>query len=772
MDTDPPVFEARADGSVGKPLNRVDGRLKVTGAARYTAEYKLPGLAYAVLKTSDVAKGQVLGIDAAAALRAPGVLAVYTHENLPRLAQLPSAPDRKQDWVPSMRFMPLLTGEIHYAGQPVAVVVADTLERAQHAAAGLQVRYQAAAPVASLDDPRGHVYQPEAVMNGWIPAHAERGTPAVALAAAAVRLTATYAHAVNHHNPLEPSATTAAWDPDGRLTLYETTQGVTMAQAALADMLGLPRDHVRVVTKFLGGGFGCKGLSWPHTVLTALTARAVGRPVKLVLTRPQMFTSVGHREEQRQTLSLGATAEGRLTSIVHEKTSLTSPFDDWAEANGHILSRLYACPHFETRYRLVRANTMTPTFTRAPGEMPGAFAIECSLDDLAHRLGLDPLEIRLRNYAETDPSNGQPWSSKGLRQCYARGAELFGWSQRHPTPGATRRGRLLVGMGMASAMYPVASRQGSARARLYADGHAVVESGATDMGVGTYTIMTQVAADALGLSPANIRFELGDTRLPTAPNSAGSATAGTVASAVHVAGMEVRAKLLRLAVADRQSPLFGAQPEAIAVADGRLFLSTDPSRADTHAAVLARAHLTDLEASGSAQYGSGYTPPAQLADGRPLPAIKHSMYSFGAHFCEVLVDPDLGTVRVSRWVGVHAAGRILNAKTARSQIIGGAVFGIGNALMEATHTDPYRARYTNADLAGYHIPVHADIPDMTVEFLDEHDPYINVMGAKGLGEVATVGVSAAVANAVFHATGKRVRELPITPDKILGTKAV
>ena len=419
---------------------------------------------------------------------------------------------------------------------------------------------------------------------------------------------------------------------------------------------------------------------------------------------------------------------------------------------------------------------MTSTFTRAPGEAPGSFAIECMMDDLAYQLGIDPLEIRLRNYAEKDPTNGQPWSSKSLRQCYARGAELFGWSKRNPKAGATRNGRLLVGMGMATASYPVHNSQGTARVRLYADGHAVVQSGATDLGTGTYTVMTQVAADSLGLAPDKIRFELGDTRLPTAPNSGGSVAAGTVSSSVYMAAQDVWERLTKVAVKDSKSPLFNAKPEDVAVEKGRLQLKKDASKGENFMALMKRAGLDDIEGSGQGKYGAGYETGRSANPAGPgnntEAAAQHSMHSFGAHFCEVHVDPDLGTVRVTRWVSVHAAGRILNAKTARSQIIGGSIFGIGAALMEATLRDPRYARYTNADFGDYHIPVSADIPDMTVEFIDEHDPYINAMGVKGIGEISMVGVSAAVANAVFHATGKRVRDLPITPDKILGTKAV
>ena len=776
METEPSFFETSPNpGVVGKPLDRVDGRDKVTGKARYSAEFPLPGLTYGVLKTSDIAKGRIQNIDTSAAAREPGVLAIYTHLNLPKLAKTPNDPEGKKAIGAPMGFLPMTSDVIHYAGQPVALVVADTFERATHAARLVRVTYTAEQPIAAYTDSKAQIFDPEKVQDGQTNGHTRRGTPKEALAASAVKMTAVYTHPVNHHNPMEPGATTAIWEAPDRLTVYESTQGVTRTQKSLSQMLGLPQDQVRVITKYLGGGFGCKGSCWPHTVLTAQAAKALGRPVKLVLTRQQQFTSMGHREDQTQTLTLGATKEGKLTALIHEKTSTTSPWDNYAEPNSKIINILYECPNFESSYQLARGNVMTSTFTRAPGEAPGSFAIECSMDDLAYQLGIDPLEIRLLNYAEKDPSNGKPWSSKSLKQCYARGAELFGWSKRNPKAGMTRDGRYLIGWGMATASYPVHNSQGTARVRLYADGHAVVQSGATDLGTGTYTVMTQVAADSLGLPPEKIRFELGDTKLPTAPNSGGSVAAGTVSSSIYMAAQDVWQKLTKLAIQDKKSPLYRAKAEDVMVEKGRLQLKKDTAKGETFAALMKRAELTDIEGSGSGKYGSGYESGQAAANAGPTKkdeAGEHSMHSFGAHFCEVRVDPELGTVRVTRWVSVHAAGRILNAKTARSQIIGGSVFGIGSVLMEATHRDQHFARYVNADLADYHIPVNADIPDMTVEFVDEHDPYINAMGVKGIGEISMVGVAAAVANAVFHATGKRVRDLPITPEKILGTKAV
>jgi len=776
MENEPAFFETSPKPNVvGKPLDRVDGRDKVMGRAKYSAEYALPGLTYGVLKTSDIAKGRIQRIDTSAALKEPGVLAVYTHENLPKLAKTPNDAEGKKAIGAPMGFLPMTSDVIYYAGQPVALVVADTFERATHAARLVRVTYAAEQPIAAYTDPKAKLFNPEKIQDGQADGFTRRGDARAAMASAPVKLTAVYTHAINHHNPMEPGATTAIWEAPDRLTVYESTQGVTRTQKSLFTMLGLQQDQVRVITKYLGGGFGCKGSCWPHTVLTVQAAKALGRPVKLVLTRQQQFTSMGHREDQTQTLSAGATQDGKLLALIHEKTSTTSPWDNYAESNSKIINMLYECPTFEAHYELGRANVMTSTFTRAPGEAPGSFAIECLMDDLAYQLGIDPIEIRLRNHADKDPSTGHAWSSKSLKQCYARGAELFGWSKRNPKAGVMRAGRQLVGWGMATASYPVHNSQGTARVRLYADGHAVVQAGATDLGTGTYTVMTQVAADSLGLPPEKIRFELGDTKLPTAPNSGGSVAAGTVSSSVYMAAQDVWLKLTKMAIQDPKSPLFRAKAEDVETEKGRLQLKKDKAKGEDFAVLMKRAELVDIEGSGTGKYGAGYEAGQTVATADPAhkdEASQHSMHSFGAHFCEVHVDPDLGTVRVKRWVSVHAAGRILNAKTARSQIIGGSVFGIGAALMEATARDPHYARYTNADLADYHIPVNADIPEMTVEFIDEHDPFINAMGVKGIGEISMVGVSAAVANAVFHATGKRVRDLPITPDKILGTKAV
>jgi xanthine dehydrogenase YagR molybdenum-binding subunit len=740
--------------AIGQSADRVDGRVKVTGAARYSAELPVSGLSYAVLVGADVARGRIITIDSSEAERAEGVLAVLTHSNLPKVAAQPRLmPSLFGGPAPGQTFSPMQDEIVHYAGQPVAVVVADSLERAQHAAILVHIGYEATPSMTTLEQGRQQAYEPERIFAGFLPGRVARGDVAAGLADAAVQLDVTYHFAANHHNPIEPSATTAVWDGD-RLTLYDATQGITATQLTVATLLGLAPSKVRVITRFVGGGFGCKAMIWHHQALAALAARHVGRPVKLALTREQMFSSCGLREEQEQRIVLGATKDGRLTALRHHKLSLTSPFDDWAEPSLGVAGQTYACPNYEGVYRLIRGNTMTPTFTRGPGEASGMFALECTMDELAYRLGLDPLELRLRNHADTDPETGHPWSSKGLKECYQRGAERFGWQQRKPAPRSQRDGSWLIGSGMATAGYPVYQplQAQRARARLYADGSAVVQTGTQEFGTGVMTVMTQVAADGLGIPLERVRFECGDTDLPNTAAAVGSAGAGMISSAVHAAATALRDQLIAQAVADDKSPLHGADPGSVVVRDGRLVLRDRPDAGETYSELLQRHLMADAEALGS------WTPPGRAPYGQ---------MAFGAQFAEVAVDLDLGVVRVRRMVGVFAPGRVLNPKTARGQAIGAMLWGLGQALLEGTHMDTRLGRWANASLGDYLIPVHADAPDVEVEFVEVRDEVINPLGVKGIGELGMVGAAAAIANAVFHATGRRVRELPIRIEHLL-----
>ncbi|WP_267242114.1 xanthine dehydrogenase family protein molybdopterin-binding subunit [Streptomyces sp. PR69] len=742
-----------ADGPMGRPLNRVDGPAKVTGAARYAADAPLPGLTHAVVVGARVPHGRLTRIDTEEADRAAGVLAVLTQESLGKIAgQPPLLPSLAGAAAPGETFFPMQSDRVHYAGQPVALVVADTYERALHAARLVHVEYAEEPSVTVIDQAREKAYEPRSIFAGFVPGRSSRGDVEAGLAQAAVTVDNTFTFAANHHNPIEPSAATAFWEGD-RLTLYDTTQGVTAVQHTVAALLGLPHSRIRVISHYTGGSFGAKAMVWHHPALAALASRAVGRPVRLALTREQMFTGCGHREEQEHRLTLGADEQGRLIALRHGKLSLTSPFDEWAEPSLSLTGRLYACPHYEGVYRLIRANTMTPTFMRCPGEATGLFALETSMDELAERLGLDPIELRLRNFAETDPESGHPWSSNGLKECYRRGAERIGWERR--AAGPERDGDWLIGLGMASAAYPVygPNNPQRARARVYADGTAVIQGAVTDIGTGVLTAMTQVAAEALGLPVEQCRFEGGDTDLPHMAAAVGSSGAGMVSAAVHAACTTLRGQLIARAVADPQSPLHGADRGQVILRDGRMVRRDAPDQGETYAELLTRNFLPDAEATG--------------AWGPPPHDAPWAMLTFGAQFAEVAVDPELGLIRVRRMAGAFAPGRVLNARTARSQLMGGMIWGLGQALLEATHMEPATGRWANASLGEYLVPVNADAPEVDVDLIEVEDAIVNPLGVKGVGEVGQSGAAAAVANAVCHATGRRFRALPITIEDVI-----
>ena len=585
-----------------------------------------------------------------------------------------------------------------------------------------------------------------------MPGRSARGDVEAGLAEAEVRVDSEFHFAANHHNALEPSGTTAVWAGD-RLTLYDSTMGIRASQLTVAHLLGIPLSNVRVIAHFVGGGFGSKAMIWPHVTLAAMAARHVRRPVRLALTRQQMFTSAGHREEQEQRLTIGAMRDGTLKAMRHEKLSISSPFDDWAEPATGVSSQMYACPNFLGVHRLVRGNTMTPTFTRGPGETLGSFVLETTLDELAYQLRIDPVAFRLRNHSAVD-GQGHAWSSDGLADCLRRGAELFGW-QRNPAPRSRLDGHWLIGSGMAAAGYPVPLFMPVqfARARIYQDGSAAVATGTQEIGTGVTTAMTQVAADALGLPFEAVRFEIGDTDLPNTSAAVGSAGAGMVASAIHAACIALRSQLVELAVADRLSPVFGAQSATVETRDGGLAGRNQPESFEAYGELLRRNRRVDLEANGS------WTPP-------PLDT-PHGLLTFGAQFVEVAVDPDLGLVRVRRMLGVFAPGRVLNPKLARSQLMGGMLWGLGQALLEGNHMDARLGRWGATSLGDYLVAVNADAPDVAIEFVDVADDIVNPLGVKGVGEIGQVGVAAAIANAVFQATGRRIRELPMTPELVM-----
>jgi len=728
----------------------VDGRLKVTGGAKYAAEFALPNVAYAVIVTSTIAKGRVERIDTAAAERAPGVLAVLTPQNAPRLPQQQT--QQGGNAPPAMRVPTILQNDVvHYNGQPVGLVIADTFEHAMAAVSLVKTAY--AEERADLDiatAPKAPSETTRPVGNNR--RHSQRGDSAKGLADAEVKVVHTYTTPFENHNPMEPHNTQAVWEGD-KLTLYDSTQGIFNVRNSLARAFGIPPENVRVVSHFTGGGFGSKGGPWSHVYLAAMAAKHVSRPVKLVLTRRQMFGPSGGRAHTSQQVTLGTKKDGTLTVVRHLTTATTSTLEDFLESSGMMTRMLYESPNIETDHELVRMNVGSPTFMRAPGESTGSFALESAMDELAVALGIDPVELRLKNYAEKDPESGKSWSSKSLRECYRVGAERFGWSKRSPNPRSMTDGRWQVGYGMATATYPARQQAASCLARILPDGRALVRAGSQEIGCGTYTVMAQIAADALGLPVERVRFELGDTDMPPTPASVGSATASSTGPAVNAAAMAARQKLVQMAIADTGSPLHGAREDDVRTADGRLSLATDPSKSETFEALITRNSGQPVEAR---------------VDLKPTPdQQQYSMHSFGAVFSEVRVDRDLGVVRVPRVVAAYGGGKILNVKTATSQMIGGIVWGISQALLEETRIDRRSGRYVNADLAEYHVPVNADIGSIDVTFVPEDDAHVNPIGVKGVGEIPIVGVAGSIANAIYNATGKRIRDLPITLDKLL-----
>jgi xanthine dehydrogenase YagR molybdenum-binding subunit len=706
---------------IGKSVSRVDGRDKVTGRATYAAEFQVPHAAYAAVVRSTVARGRIREIEGTSAQRSPGVLAVLTYKNAPKLAYRPhkGAPDP----VHGERLHVLQDEHVNHQGQPVALVIADTLEQAVHAATLVRVSYaeERAVTDTSRAEPVLPTHDKSDQGAGQAP-ETHRGEPQQALARSPMRIDHEYLIPRENHNPIELHATTAAWNGN-RLTLWDKSQYVRNVAEEIAAVFGIPEQNVRVISPFVGGAFGSGLRAWPHVTLAALGARAVNRPVKLMLSRREMYYGVGYRPHTVQRVALGASQEGRLEAIVHDAWQETSTYEEYSEALLNATRFLHSCPNVYTRHRIARLNVHTPTYMRAPGEASGVFALECAMDEMATELGMDPVAFRLLNEPNQDEEKNLPFSSRATREAYRLGAGRFGWSRRAPAPRAMRDGRLLVGWGMATATYPMNFAPAAARARLLPDGTAEVSSATSDMGPGTWTSMTQVAADALGLPIERVKFILGDSSLPKTPPHGGSMTMASVGSAVLAACRKVR---------DDALTRTGAQD------------------IDEALRLLQRPIETTQESTPSDA------------------AKKFSMHAFGAVFVEVAVDPELGQTRVRRIVGAYGAGRVINPKLARSQCIGGMIGGIGMALMEHSILDARNGRVINANLAEYPVPVHADAPaDMEVILVPEDDPHVNPLGVKGLGEIAMVGVAPAIVNAIYHATGKRIRELPVTPDKLI-----
>lgn len=728
--------------AVGRPQKRVEGRLKVTGRATYAADHGpdhgIDDVAYAVMVDSSIGRGRISAIDTAAAEAEPGVLSVISHHNAPTL---PYEDNTDSYDPPGMRLRVFQDDRVRFFGQPVAVVVAQSLEAAQHAAHLIDVSYHAEQPSTDLTTaPAGE------------PTTYGRGDAEAALGSAPVRLDLTYKLARNHHNPIEPHATIARWDR-GRLTVWDKTQWVgDGTQGELAAVFGLSRNDVRVISPYVGGAFGSALRCWPHVTVAALAARETGRPVKLVLARRQLYFGTGFRPAYEYRLRLGADHDGRLTGASHDIRAETSTYETFTEAVMVPGQMLYSTPNVHQAYRTVPLDVNTPTYMRGPGYTSAAHILETAMDELAHRLGIDPIELRRRNEPDEDPSSGLPFSTRRLQECYTVGAREFGWTNRDPEPGSTGDGDWLVGTGMAAAVYNTARTTARASVRVRIDGTAVVQAATSDMGPGTYTSMTQVAADELGLSTDNVTFQLGDSDMPVTPPHGASMTMASVGSAVHDGARQVRQSAIELAVADPRSPLHGADPADVVATRGRLHLESDPSRNDSYRALLTRKGNAWLEATGL------FAPP---------PEATRSMYAYGAVFAEVGVDRRLGLIRIRRMLGVYDAGRIINPRLADSQAIGGMVGGIGKALLEHTTTDHRDGRIVNSNLADYLVPVNADVRNLKAIFLEGRDDHADPLGVKGIGEVVQVGVAPAIANAIFHATGRRIRELPITIETML-----
>jgi xanthine dehydrogenase YagR molybdenum-binding subunit len=742
---------AMSTKSIGKPVSRVDGPAKVTGAAKYAAEFNAPNLAHGFVVNSKIAKGRIKKVDRTAALVVPGVIEVFTHDNRPTMT---SSPGKYADETapPGSPFRPLYDDQILFAGQPIALVVAEEFEVARFAATLVEIEYESEEAITDIDTQIGKAYEPpKKRFPGWDPG--PRGNVDKAFTQSPVKVEHTYRTPIEHHNPMECFGTTAVWEDDGRLTIYDKTQGAPNCHRYVCSVFGLAKDKVHLLSPYVGGAFGV-GLR-PNYQLNLAVLAAIGlkRPVRVALTRQQMFT-LGYRPETIQTLSLGAEEDGSLSAIRHDAIANTSRFEDYQEPTAIWTGALYHCRDAAATAKLTQIDLFTPCDMRAPGGASSLYCIESAMDELSYAAGIDPLELRLKNYSEWDQNEDKPFTSKALKDCYYRGAERFGWSKRKPEARSTREGRELVGYGMASGIWEAFRVPTSARAVLAPDGTLEIGCATADIGTGTYTILTQIGAEMLGLPIDKVTVKIGDSDLPLAPVEGGSWTAASAGSAVVEACNGIRQELLKRASKIKNAPLEGAELADITFVEGEMRVRGDPSRAMA---------LTDVLHGFNDPIKSEVTSKPDLAVFK-----RYSHYTHSAVFAEVRLDEELGMLRVVRVVSAVAAGRILNPKTARSQIMGAVVGGIGMALHEESVVDHRYGRIINHNFAEYHVPVNADIHDIEVIFVEEREPHLNPLGVKGVGEIGIVGTAAAIANAAYHATGVRVRDLPITIDKLLG----
>lgn len=747
--------------ALGSPLDRADGRLKIQGLATYAIEKSLENMAYAVVVQSTIPHGRIRSMNIERARQSPGVLAVYNHHS--GLIIHP-AKTFGQGGAAAQAFLPLQDDKVLWNGQHIALVVAETLEQATEAAALIETEYEQQAAIVHPDNPDAKPETVDALTIEW-------GDAVPALAQAEVQIGGVYTTPREYNSPIEPHGCIAHWQ-DGSLTLWEPSQWVGGARQVVSEWMAIDREKVRVISPYVGGGFGCKGGIQPHSALACVAARELKRPVKLALTRPQTFTAFGGRPRTHQQLALGASRDGTLQSIVHDSWNETALNDVHKEPCNAVTPLMYASPNFLSHHKLIHLNTVNPSWMRAPGENPSAFALEVAMDELAWALKMDPLALRLKNYAEQDPQAKIPWSSRQLREAYQQGADAFGWSKRPLEPRSLREGRQLIGWGMASGTYPVRRTPGEAQIVLYADGRLEVQSSGVDIGTGTYTILAQTAADVLLVAPESITVLLGDTLLPRAPVAGGSQLANLLTGAVHKTALALRDMLITLAVSTEKSPLWQQSPAAVALADGFLWLSDKPNLRVSFSELLRLSGNDKLIAHQDTFATTASEDDRNKADSTSSMMVPPteggvSAHSWSAIFVEVAVDEDFGTVRVKRMVGAFDSGRIYNPKLTESQWIGGMVMGIGQALLEEGAIDDRDGRITNANLADYLVAVNADIPELTTIDVGKPDYLATVLGGKAVGELGIVGVAAAISNAVWHATGKRIRDLPITQDKLL-----
>jgi xanthine dehydrogenase YagR molybdenum-binding subunit len=708
--------------ATGQPLNRVEGRDKVTGGAKYAADYHFKNIAYGVVISSTITRGRILEIDSKIAEHAPGVLTVMSHLNALNVPGYGHNPMSAIPIFSGKEFKPFLNDRIHFNSQPIAMVIANTLEQAQYAASLVKIKYQADKHHTNIHDQLSEAITPDK------PSDYTRGE-ADAWKSAPVRVEQEYQTPLQVHNPMEPHATTAYWEGNDKLFIYNKSQGVKTTRQQFAKYFNLKEENVKVYSPFVGGAFGSSSRMWPQEMAAVMGAKKVGRPVKVALERTQVFNMVGYRPYSIQKYAIGANQEGTLIGISHEAFGSTSQYEQFIERILEPTKSMYNCANVDTNYKLVPLDMSTPCPTRGPGETSGSFAMESAMDELAYALKIDPLALRLKNFAGTDPLNNLPWSSNYLKECYETGAAKFGWQKRNPVPGSIRNGQMLTGMGMSAGIYKAERAPASASVKMLANGKVLIRCSVADTGPGSVTIMTQIAADALGIPAGQVQIEWADADFPFAPPQYGSHTTASTGSAVYDASLALKQKFVALAQIQ------------------------DPNVNVEYIDILKQHQLPELEAT---------------IESKPGPEKeKYSGKSFSAHFVEVRVHPFTGEVKVTRVVSAIDSGRVMNHKTARSQVLGAVTWGIGIALMEEGIVDHRYGRYVNNNMADYHVPVNADMPAIEVHFIDKADLVVDPMGAKGLGEIGLIGFTAAVANAVYHATGKRVRRLPITPDKLI-----